>query len=87
MSASVHAGIPDTPQPGRQTPQDQADPPRTRQTPPDQGRPPGPGQTAAYGLRVAGMHPTGMHSCLHCAVVLSATRCQYGLGGSSSKQV
>ena len=40
----------------RQTPPDQADPPRTRQTPPGK-------QTPAYGLRVAGTHPTGMHSC------------------------
>ena len=52
-------------------------PPRTRQTPPGPGRhppgtrhPPGPGrppprkQTPAYGLRAAGTHPTGMHSCL-----------------------
>ena len=34
-------------------------PPRTRQTPPP---PPGK-QTPAYGLRAAGTHPTGMHSC------------------------
>ena len=37
-------------------------PPGTRQTPPGPGRPPGK-QTAAYGLRAAGTHPTGMHSC------------------------
>ena len=58
------------PEPGR--------PPGTRQTPPpDQADPPaGPGrpprdqadtppgkQTPAYGLRAAGTHPTGMHSC------------------------
>ena len=51
---------------------DQADhpPPRIRHTPPDQTRPPpGPDrhppgkQTPAYGLRAAGTHPTGMHSC------------------------
>ena len=59
------------------TPPDQGDPPRTRQTPLGPGRhPPGPGrpprdqadppsgkQTPAYGLRAAGTHPTGMHSC------------------------
>ena len=49
-------------------PGDQAEPP-----PPDGGTPPGwrttntpppPGkQTAAYGLRAAGTHPPGMHSC------------------------
>ena len=43
------------PGPGRHPP-DQADPP------PDQADPPGK-QTAAYGLRAAGTHPTGMHSC------------------------
>ena len=54
VSASVHAGIP--PPRTRQIPPDQADPPGTRQTPPGK-------QTPAYGLRVAGTHPTGMHSC------------------------
>ena len=50
---------PDTP-PG-------ADPPE--HTPPPQQTPPGPDthppgkQTPAYGLRAAGTHPTGMHSC------------------------
>ena len=53
-------------------PPDQAKPPQTRQTPPpdqadpprDQAEPPPPGkQTPAYGLRAAGTHPTGMHSC------------------------
>ena len=54
-------------------------PPRTS-PPPEQTPPPGPGtprsrhppgpgtppwkQTAAYGLRAAGTHPTGMHSCI-----------------------
>ena len=48
---------PHPPGPGRHPP-DQADtPPRTRQTPPRE-------QTPAYGLRAAGTHPTGMHSCL-----------------------
>ena len=46
-SASVHAGIP----------------PRTRPPPPDQADPPPGKQTAAYGQRAAGTHPTGMHSC------------------------
>ena len=36
-------------------------PPRSRH-PPGAGRPPGK-QTPAYGLRAAGTHPTGMHSC------------------------
>ena len=50
-SASMHAGIP--------TPPDQADPP-------DQSDPP-PGElTPAYGIRAAGTHPTGMHSCRTC---------------------
>ena len=61
----------------RQTPHppDQADtPPGTKQTPPPPGPsrpPPGPGrpppgkQTPAYGLRAAGTHPTGMHSCCY----------------------
>ena len=54
---------------GYQPPQDQADPPRPGRPPPD---PPGPGrhppgkQTPAYGLRAAGTHPTGMHSCFTC---------------------
>ena len=46
-----------TPPEQADTPPDQADPsPRTRQTPPGK-------QTAAYGLRAAGTHPTVMHSC------------------------
>ena len=32
--------------------------------PPGPGRPPPGKQTQAYGLRAAGTHPTGMHSCL-----------------------
>ena len=51
----------------RQTPPpDQADPlpPRDQTHPPGSGRHPPPGkQTAAYGQRAAGTHPTGMHSC------------------------
>ena len=44
---------------GRHPPRDQAD------TCPGPGRHPPPGkQTPAYGLRAAGTHPTGMHSCL-----------------------
>ena len=52
----------------RQTPLD-GGPPGTRQTPPDGGTPPDQAdppfgkQTPAYGLRAAGTHPTGMHSC------------------------
>ena len=50
------------------TPPDQAEPP----PPPRPGRhPPGPGRhppprkvTPKYGLRAAGTHPTGMHSCV-----------------------
>ena len=76
-SASVHAGIPpsweqtppdQTPPPQDQTPRDQtppgADTPQD-QTPPDQTPSPGK-QTPAYGIRAAGTHPTGMHSCFHC---------------------
>ena len=47
-----------------ETPPDGEHPPGWR-TPPD-GEPPPPGkQTPAYGLRAAGTHPTGMHSCFH----------------------
>ena len=48
----------DLPPGARQTPpQDQADTPRDQaDTPPGK-------QTPAYGLRAAGTHPTGMHSC------------------------
>ena len=70
-SASVHAGIP--PGPGRPPrsrhppPQEQTPPgsrhPPWEQTPPGPGRPPPRKQTPAYGLRAAGTHPTGMHSC------------------------
>ena len=81
VSASVHAGKPYPPPPGpgrppqmenppgiRQTPWDGEPFPRTRQTttPLGPGRPPHPGkQTPAYGLRAAGTHPTGMHSCFN----------------------
>ena len=51
-----------TPPPGTRPP-----PPRTRPPPPRDQTPPGPDppqkQTPAYGLRAAGTHPTGMHSC------------------------
>ena len=60
VSASVHAGIPtprDQPPPREQTP-----PFPPEQTPPGPDTPP-PKQTPAYGLRAAGTHPTGMHSC------------------------
>ena len=65
-SASVHARIPP---PTGSRPPDQAPPsPGSGRHPLDQADPPGPGrppwkQTPEYGLRVAGMHPTGMHSC------------------------
>ena len=73
-SASMHAGIPSPPRPSRpppeqtphhpHTPPDQADPPGPGRSPPEQADPPPGKQTPAYGLRAAGMHPTGMHSCL-----------------------
>ena len=57
-SASVHAGIhppeADTPLPGSTPPLEQT----PREQTPSPGR-----QTPAYGLRAAGTHPTGMHSC------------------------
>ena len=47
---------------GCHPPKDQADtPPGTRQTPPGTRQTPLPPRS---GLRVAGTHPTGMHSCL-----------------------
>ena len=53
----------DTPQDQAETPPDQADtPPGPGRHPPNQADPPGK-QTPAYGLRAAGTHPTGMHSC------------------------
>ena len=68
----THPPGPDTPPPRPNTPPPQTrHPPRpdtlppspwTRHTPPDQ-TPPGK-QTPTYGIRVAGTHPTGMHSCL-----------------------
>ena len=62
MHAGIHTppGADTTPGPGRPPP-DQADPPGA-ETP--QTRPPPWKQTAAYGQRAAGTHPTGMHSCL-----------------------
>ena len=130
VSASVHAGMPYPPRPGRhpprtrQTPRDQADPPRTRQTPPGPGRPPpgpgrppvpgrtppdqtdppgpgrtpgtrqtppGPGrpprkQTPAYGLRAAGTHPTGMHSCQYSALIACVSINSLSFSGYSSCQ-
>ena len=58
------------PGPGR-PPRDQGDPPPDQADPPGPGRPPQADtppppagkQTPAYGLRAAGTHPTGMHSC------------------------
>ena len=49
---------PGTPPQTRYTPQP-GTPPRTRYTPRDQVHP-------KYGQRVAGTHPTGMHSCIGC---------------------
>ena len=70
VSASVHAGIyhppgADTPPgpdpPGADTPPDQTPQGAATHSP---GPDPPPGkQTAAYGQRAAGTHPTGMHSC------------------------
>ena len=51
------------PGPGISPPGPGRHPPGTRQTPPRPGRHPPGKQTAAYGLRAAGTHPTGMHSC------------------------
>ena len=58
----------------KQTPGTRQTPPGTRQTPPRtrQTPPPGTRQTPPrsrlhkYGLRAAGTHPTGMHSCVKC---------------------
>ena len=55
-----------TPPPGSDRhPPDQADTPRARPPQPGRHLPPPRKQTPAYGLRVAGTHPTGtgMHSC------------------------
>ena len=53
----------DTPWDQADTPQDQADTPGPGRHPPGPGRYPPRKQTPAYGLRAAGTHPTGMHSC------------------------
>ena len=57
-SALVHAGIPP-----RSRPPLGANTPLGADTPPEADPPPGK-QTPAYGLRAAGTHPTGMHSCI-----------------------
>ena len=53
--------------PGWRTPPGPGRTPPGWRTPPGPGRPPNPPpprkQTPAYGLRAAGTHPTGMHSC------------------------
>ena len=49
--------------PSRSRPLWEQTPPRSRTPPPTGSRPPRK-QTAAYGQRAAGTHPTGMHSCL-----------------------
>ena len=56
--------------PQEQTPPREQIPPRSRPpradtTPPEQADPRPGKQTPAYGLRAAGTHPTGMHSCLN----------------------
>ena len=69
-SASVHAGIPTNPEqtpPGSRSPNQTSPPgadtpPLRADTPLEQTPPPGK-QTPAYGIRAAGTHPTGMHSC------------------------
>ena len=72
-SASVHAGIP--PPPGSRHPQPpRPDPPGADTHTPQSRHPPGADhprkQTPAYGLRAAGTHPTGMHSCWIITLVL-----------------
>ena len=47
----------------RQTPRTRQTPPRPGRHPPDQADTPTGKQTSAYGQRVAGTHPPGMHSC------------------------
>ena len=56
-----------------------ADPPPSRHIPPPsrQITPPGK-QTPAYGLRAAGTHPTGMHSCLKIKILTFAAKCCNG---------
>ena len=54
---------PDREPPPMENPPGWRAPPRWRTTTPPDGGPPGK-QTPAYGLRAAGTHPTGMHSCL-----------------------
>ena len=49
------------------------DPPQD-QTPRSRHHPPPGKQTAAYGQRAAGTHPTGMHSCLLCGDPKMKTR-------------
>ena len=62
------------PRPGR-TPQDQADPPPDQADPLDQADPPRK-QTPEYGLRAAGIHPTGMHSCFPIYLVSTYIVCE-----------
>ena len=64
LSACWDQADPPPPGPGRHPPRTRQTPP-IRQIPPDQADPP-PKQTPAYGLRAAGTHPTGMHSCRWC---------------------
>ena len=52
--------------PGWRTPPDAELPPQMQNPPSPDAEPPLPPgkQTPAYGLRAAGTHPTGMHTCL-----------------------
>ena len=61
-SASVHGGIPPPPS-GADTPPGTKHPPGADPPPPTGPSTPLGKQTPAYGLRAAGTHPTGMHTC------------------------
>ena len=60
------------------TPPDQADPPPDGEPPGTRQTPPPGKQTPAYGLRAAGTHPTGMHSCSK--IVLERTYVPFSRG-------
>ena len=61
---SSHPPGTDTPLGADTTPQEQTPPPGAANPPPPPGADTPPReQTSAYGLRAAGTHPTGMHSC------------------------
>ena len=64
---------PDGAPPRMERPPDGEPPPRM-ENPPGWRTPPPPGkQTPAYGLRAAGTHPTGMHSCIVLIFLLEET--------------